>query len=301
MELGAVVWLAGIALAVAGQVGAHVPHGGRVRQRLRRLAGSQAPWPAPWRERVWPVVLGALSRAVARLLPSHALEGVRRQMARAGQGHVPAETVVALSLLWALAGAGAGIALAQWAGAPLSRTLLLAVAGSAVGLLGASYRLARSVSRRQRQVTRALPDFLDLLAVTVEAGLGLEAALSKVTQNRTDPLSQEIQLTLARLRYGQTLGQSLRHMARRLDHPDVTRLCEALAQSQDLGTSLADTLRSQSQLLRELRRLRAEEQAARVPVKMLFPMVVFILPALFLLLLGPAVLRMLHVFGGHLA
>jgi tight adherence protein C len=149
------------------------------------------------------------------------------------------------------------------------------------------------ISSRREHVQAALPDALDLLAVSVEAGLGFDGAVAKLTETMHGPLIEEFELALNEMRIGESRSEALRRMAGRMDAPQLTTFVRAVIQADQLGSSLASILRIQAADARLRRQLAAEEKAMQLPVKMLFPLVMFILPSLFIIILGPA----LQAFG----
>jgi tight adherence protein C len=157
--------------------------------------------------------------------------------------------------------------------------------------------LDRMAAGRRERIAAALPDALDLLAVTVEAGLGLYGAIARLVETSTGPLANEFGLVLTELRVGQSSEKALRGMAQRVDTPEVTSFVRSLIQGEKLGLSLASTLRNLANDARRRRRAVAEERAAKAPVKMLFPTALFIFPALFIILLGPALIVLKHAFA----
>ena len=173
-----------------------------------------------------------------------------------------------------------------------SRTALVMAAFGVVGFVGPSYALERKARSRRRRIHDDLPDALDLLAVTVEAGLGLHAAIQRLSETATGPLAEEFALVLTELRVGDSSERALNRMAKRLQSPEVESLVRSLIQGEQLGLSLAQTLRNLSEDVRHKRRLAAEELAAKAPVKMLVPTALFIFPALFVVILGPAFLEL---------
>ena len=155
-----------------------------------------------------------------------------------------------------------------------------------------------SVNQRKRLIARALPDFLDLLTVTVEAGLGLDSALAKIAEKLRDPLREEILITLHHIRMGESREVALRRMADRCDVDDFTSFVSALNQSQKLGIGLGQVLRVQSETIRTVQRQRIEERSQKAQVKMLIPLVFCIFPVLFIVILGPAAIRIYHALFG---
>jgi len=176
--------------------------------------------------------------------------------------------------------------------------LLSAVMGF-VGLLFPETVLKFKIRKRQEKIASSLPDTLDLLVISVEAGLGLNAALLRVGSDlevRCPPMSQEFDLVNQELRTGSSREQALRNLAKRNEIEDLRILVGALVLADRLGTSIADTLRAQADSLRTRIRQKAEEQAAKAGIKMLFPLVLFILPALIMVLMGPGLIKVFRIF-----
>ncbi|MDZ7316804.1 MAG: type II secretion system F family protein [candidate division KSB1 bacterium] len=183
---------------------------------------------------------------------------------------------------------------------PLSWILLMASASALSLFMMPDILLRFKVDKRQREIAMGLPDALDLLVICVEAGLGLNAAIQRVGQDmgiRNKSLSQELLRAAQDLRIGQTREKALRGMSDRNRVEDLRILVGALIMADKLGTSIASTLRAQAEALRNRIHQRAEENAAKASVKMLLPLVMFILPALFIVLIGPAVIMILDTFA----
>jgi tight adherence protein C len=189
-----------------------------------------------------------------------------------------------------------GLSGAKLAPAVTMASLLIA---AAIGYYLPNAVLAHMVERRQRTILESFPDALDLLTVCVEAGLGLDAALLRVAteMEATSPvLSEELHLVNLELRAGSSKEKALRNLSLRTGVEDVDTLVAMLIQAERFGTSVADSLRVHSDALRTKRRLRAEEAAAKIPIKLLFPLIFCIFPSMMLVLLGPAFIRILRVF-----
>jgi tight adherence protein C len=142
-----------------------------------------------------------------------------------------------------------------------------------------------------------LPDALDLLAVSVEAGMGFDASLAKMNEHMDGPLSEEFGLTLSEMRIGESRSEALKRLAERVDADELSAFTRAIIQADQLGTSLGRILRVQAADARLRRQAAAEERAMKAPIKMLFPTVLFIFPAMFLVILGPAILNVQKLFG----
>ena len=171
--------------------------------------------------------------------------------------------------------------------------LLFAVAGAGVGYMAPEFWLGRRIRARGEQMVLQLPDALDLLTISVEAGLGFDAALAKVVEKMEGPLVMEFRQALAEIRMGRTRRDALRDVVARADAQPISNFIGAIVQAEQLGVPIAKVLQIQSQQLRIERRQRAEEMAAKAPVKMLFPMVGCIFPTIFIVILGPAIVTVM--------
>ena len=178
--------------------------------------------------------------------------------------------------------------------------LVFAIVFAIIGFLLPSFWLSRKVKKRQTEIFHDLPDVLDLLTVCVEAGLSFDGGMVRVCENanfKKSPLSIEMNTALQETRAGKPRMESLRDMGERSMVDDLKAFAAMLIQTEKLGTSLAQALRVHSDSLRTIRRQRAEEAAAKIPIKLLFPLVFFIFPALLFVILGPAVIRIMKMFG----
>lgn len=183
----------------------------------------------------------------------------------------------------------------QMAGAKLP---ILLAAAAAFGYFLPNALLAQRIRLRQREIFESFPDALDLMTVCVEAGLGIDAAFAKVSEEmklKSEALAEDLHLVNLQLRAGSTRERALRDLALRTGVEEIDSLVAMLVQSDRFGTSVADALRVHADSLRTKRRLRAEEAAAKMPVKLLFPLIFCIFPALLLVLLGPAYIRIFRI------
>ena len=149
---------------------------------------------------------------------------------------------------------------------------------------------------RQHVIRRALPDMLDLLLISVEAGLGFDMALKRVSKTMPGPLSDEVKRALEEIRMGGERASAFRGIAKRSGVSEVSSFISSVTQAEQMGSNIASTLRVQSDYMRQKRRQRAEETAAKAPTKLLFPLLIFIFPALFVVILGPAAIRIYQSF-----
>ncbi len=180
--------------------------------------------------------------------------------------------------------------------------LLLAIAfgagGVGIGYVAPEFWLSRRVKARQAQIVLEIPDALDLLTISVRAGLGFDAALAKVVEKLRGPLPDEFRRALAELRMGKARREALRDIVPRTDVPALTNFISAIIQAETLGVSISKVLQVQSEQLRIERRQRAEEMAQKAPIKMLFPLVGCIFPSLFVVILGPAIILIMTGLAG---
>jgi len=184
---------------------------------------------------------------------------------------------------------------------PIPHILGTVVLASMVGVGGYLFPdlwLRQKVQGRQKEIRLSLPNALDLLTISVEAGLGFDAALVRVTEKYRNALTEEFTQVLNEVRLGRARLEALDDMGRRVAVEELHSFIQALIQSEQLGVGIAKVLRIQSEEMRRKRRQRAEEQAAQASLKMLFPMIIFIFPTIFIVLMGPAVLLVLHSFSG---
>lgn len=185
-------------------------------------------------------------------------------------------------------------------GAALPRAMLLSLFVWCIGHVVCNYLLRRRANVRRRTLTITLPDALDLMVVSLEAGLGLNATIARVGEERSalnDPLGVEFGEVARELREGRSREEALRGLGERNGVDDLKSLAALIVQSDRLGASMAKTLRAHADVLRTKRRQRVEEEARKLPIKMLFPLAFFILPALFLVAVGPAFLRLRTFFA----
>lgn len=175
---------------------------------------------------------------------------------------------------------------------PILYPLTMAI-GAIYGFKAPDTWLAIRIRQRQSEIQLALADMIDLITVSVEAGLGLGAAITRVAERFPSALSEELIRTMQEVHLGRTQADALREMGRRIDVPDLTTFLTSLVQAEVLGLPIANVLRVQSERLRDKRSQRAREQAQKAPIKMIFPLVFFIFPALFIVILGPAAITIM--------
>jgi tight adherence protein C len=170
--------------------------------------------------------------------------------------------------------------------------------GLLLGWMLPEFWLGRRIGARQKAILLQIPDALDLLTISVRAGLGFDAALGKVVEKMQGPLIDEFRRALAEVRVGKARRDALRDIVPRTEVPALTNFIGAIVQAEQLGVSISKVLQVQSEQLRIERRQRAEEMAAKAPIKMLFPLVGCIFPSLFIVILGPAIILIMQNLGG---
>ncbi len=198
-----------------------------------------------------------------------------------------------------VAGAVAGVLLIIFAlviGDIVFGLLASGVAGL-IGFFAPDIWLSRRIKKRRKLILRAVPDTLDLLTISVKAGLGFDAALGKVVEKTKGPLADEFHRALSEIRVGKARKDSLRDIITRTNVPALTSFVGAIIQAEQLGVSISKVLQVQSEQLRIERRQRAEEAAAKAPIKMLFPLVGCIFPSMFIVILGPAIILIMANMG----
>jgi tight adherence protein C len=177
--------------------------------------------------------------------------------------------------------------------------ILLTPAGVLFGYIAPEFWLGGRVKKRQKGILLMIPDALDLLTISVRAGLGFDAALGKVVEKLEGPLTDEFRRALAEVRVGKARRDALRDIIPRTEVVPLSNFIGAIIQAEQLGVSISKVLQVQSEQLRIERRQRAEEQAAKAPIKMLFPLVGCIFPSLFIVILGPAIILIVQNLGSH--
>lgn len=175
--------------------------------------------------------------------------------------------------------------------------VIFAVLGMGLAAAGPNFWLKRKITKRNRIALKELPDVLDLLTVSLEAGLGFDSALSKLVSRKEGVLSAEFQRCLEEIRLGRTRREALSGVKERLILEEINVLISSILQAEKLGIGMVQVLRVQSKEVREQRKQRAEEEAMKAPIKMLFPLVLFIFPSLFIVLLGPALIQFMQTFA----
>jgi len=243
---------------------------------------------------------GKVISSITRLTPLDLYGRVNRLIVLAGNPPaLTAERIVAFKIVFAIVGLVAGLMLSPLL--PFTGFLLkvgTVVLFTLIGYTLPSATVAARASKRQKEIRKALSDTMDLLTISVEAGLGFDAALGQVVRNVPGPLSEEISRMLQEMQIGVTRTEALRHLTDRTEVSELDGFVLSMIQADKYGVGVAKVLRAQSTELRQKRRQRAEEVAQKVPLKLLFPMIFMVLPALFIVILGPGAIQVYETFFG---
>ena len=250
------------------------------------------------KERVVRPGVAALAQRARRFTPAGMVKKLEHRIHLAGaEAEWPIERLLALKMI--LGGAGALLGLVRLLTAPSFGSLLLAAVTTAVGYFAPDVLMAQKASKRQDLLKRELADTLDQITISVEAGLGFEPAMARAARSRKGPLASELSRTLQDVQLGVPRSTALKHLVDRTDVSDLRSFVHTVTQAEKYGVPIARILRVQSGELREKRRQAAEERAMKLPVKIVMPLILFILPALFIVLMGPAAIRISQTgFGG---
>ena len=258
-----------------------------------RLPGNERR--IPFRERVIMPATSSLAGLVLRLNPKTTVETVRLRLLSAGlNNRISVNTFLASKAVGAALGLLLGVMFGVSVG-PLG-AIVFTGAFAVGGFMLPSFLLSAKTRRRRERIKAELPDALDLLAVSVEAGMGFDGALVKLTEHMEGSLVEEFGFMLGEMRVGEGRQEALKKLAERVDTPEISSFTRAIIQADQLGISLGRILRVQAADTRLRRQAAAEEKAMKAPIKMLFPTVLFIFPAMFIVILGPALLNIKKVF-----
>jgi tight adherence protein C len=260
--------------------------------RMRVSHGREVP---KFRERVVAPFITRASQLMLRVNPKASLEGVNAKLMAAGMRNRSAAGFLASQAALGLGGVVLGLVVMS--SSPSSTGFPAVLVFGVGGFIAPSFFVSTRARRRQSQISADLPDALDLLAVSVEAGLGFDGAVSKLTEHMEGPLIDEFELALGEMRIGESRSDALKKMAERVDVHEMAAFVRSIVQADQLGISLGRILRVQAADARLKRQAAAEERAMKAPIKMLFPLVMFIFPAMFIVILGPAFLNLGKLFS----
>jgi tight adherence protein C len=261
--------------------------------KVRAVLGQRQ---LPFSQRVLAPLGDRLANFTLKLHPRTTVDGVSTRLLAAGLGRkISPNTFLALKSGIALGGVFLGAIFGGAAFGP-GGVILCAVALGGFGFIAPDFAVSAKARTRKDRIRAELPDALDLMAVSVEAGMGFDGAIAKLTEHMEGPLADEFALTLSEIRIGEGRQEALKKLADRTGTPELTSFVRSIIQADQLGISLGRILRVQAADSRLKRQAAAEEKAMKAPIKMLFPTVLFIFPAMFLVILGPAFLNLSKLF-----
>jgi tight adherence protein C len=299
----------GIVLAIAstGALSAGVPRSG-VARSLAAVEAMQRPrrdlrerdLDRPFTERVLDPLAERFTVIGRRFTPEERITRIRRRLDLAGNPvGWDADRILGLKALAALVGTLLGLVVPPILGFGPLVTVVLIVLGCTIGWVAPSLWLYQIAYDRSQKVRRELPDALDLLTISVESGLAFDAALAQVARRTSGPVAQEFFRVLQEMQIGTGRVQAMRALGERTDVPELRSFVGAMIQADAFGIPISGVLRVQAHEMRVKRSQRAEEIAQKVPVKILFPLIFCILPCLFIVIMGPAVISVIHNFTGR--
>ena len=271
-------------------------------ERIRTDHGAEADevYSRSFSDRVIKPALDGIGRTLMRMAPAELVGTLEKKIIMAGRPYgLSARTWFGIQTLFTVVMPIGLFVLLLQARADMARGLLLILAVVGIGLLLPNLILNGKIRDRQKSILKTMPDVMDLLTVSVEAGLGFDAALSKVVEKMPGTLSVEFGVLLSEIKVGKARKDAMYQMADRIGVQDLRSFISAVIQADQLGVSLGRVLRIQSEQIRLNRRQRIQEKAMKAPIKMLIPMVVFIFPAIFIVLLGPTAINLMKMFAAQ--
>ena len=296
-----VIFLFSIVLIVMGVTRASQPN--TINDRLsqfgdRPMTLAELELQQPFSQRVVVPLTKAILAQLGKLSPKQSAERVRLNLQQAGNpGNLTPSMFAGIRI-------GLAVVLVALFGVVtfprivFMQALMYTAIGGILGYLLPGMWLGQQIKKRKHNITKELPDALDLLTISVEAGLAFDSAMQRVSEKWDNELAKEFRRVLSDTRLGRSRREALKDMAARTGVEDVQTFTAAVIQAEQLGVSIGKILRVQADQMRIRRRQRAEEQAQKAPIKMLFPMVFLIFPSLFVVILGPAIPRILQSLGG---
>ena len=251
----------------------------------------------PLSDRTIKPIIRGLSGLMTRFYPANTMKSLTLKLKRAGMESTSAEFFLGVKGFSAIVGAVAASAIVNLITSDGTQTLLGTIGGLIVGFMAPDFYLGSRAGGRSKQIIETLPDALDLLTISVEAGLGFDAALVKVTEKLKGALSDEFKRAASEQRVGKSRQEALRGITERVEQKELRSFISAIIQADQLGVSMSKVLRIQSEQMRSERRQRAEAKAAKAPILIMLPTIGCIFPSLFIVILAPAALSALSSCG----
>ncbi|MFV9510507.1 type II secretion system F family protein [Tepidibacillus sp. LV47] len=263
---------------------------------LQEEKGEKDPYSLPFQERLVKPLFHKIEKSVMKWTP-YALK-LREQQLLSAAGH-PHHFTLQEWMTWRMVfwlGFGSLFTFLSFFQNQWSLKIIMNIIGWIIGYLAPIFYLKRKRDQRIDAIEKGLPDVLDILTVSVEAGLGFDAAIVKVVEKTNGVLADEFHKMLQEMKMGKSRREALRNLGNRTGTDDMKQFVGAMIQADQLGIRIGNVLRIQAEDMRQKRRQRAEEKAMKAPIKILFPLVFFIFPAIFIIVLGPAVIQIIHTF-----
>ncbi|HEX2947177.1 MAG TPA: type II secretion system F family protein [Clostridia bacterium] len=252
----------------------------------------------PLYARIFKPIFDNVSKLMIKVTPAELISSMEVKIVKAGNpGNLTVKAWMNIEALIVIGLPALTFLICRESKANIGATVMSLFAEVALGFVLPGFMLGKVITARQKVILNSLPDVIDLLTVSVEAGLGFDGALMKVVEKKPGPLAAEFEKVLQEIKVGRQKKDALRDMAERIDIQDLTAFIGSVIQADQFGVGIANVLRIQAGQIRMKRRQRAQERAMKVPVKMLLPMVVFIFPTLFIVLLGPVVIQLIEQFA----
>lgn len=276
--------------------------GDTIKSRLNRIkedgqTEEEAIYSKPFTERALKPVFESIGKGLLKMAPTEWIHSMELKIIMAGKPKGRSvKDWLTLQAIFTLVFPGLILILFTQMHAPLKNTVLITLSMAAVGLLYPNLVLNSKIRARQKEILKTLPDVMDLLTVSVEAGLNFDAALARVVDKMPGTLSDEFEIVLQEIKVGRSKKEALYDMADRLNVQDLRSFIGAVVQADQLGVSLGRVLRIQAEQIRLNRKQNIQEKAMKAPIKILLPMVIFIFPVIFIVLLGPVVINLMDMF-----
>ncbi|MGH2450724.1 MAG: type II secretion system F family protein [Candidatus Limnocylindria bacterium] len=251
----------------------------------------------PLAERTIKPIIRGIASLIGRFYPANTVRSLDRKLKRAGMEHTSTEFFLGVKGFAALVGAMAASTIANLVFLEVPQTAVGFAGGLFLGFMAPDMYLRSKAGGRNKGILETLPDALDLLTISVEAGLGFDAAIVKVTEKLKGPLSEEFKRAAGEQRVGKSRQEALRAITDRIEVRELQSFISAIIQADQLGVSMSKVLRIQSEQLRQERRQRAEEKAAKAPILIMLPTIGCIFPSLFVVILAPAALSAMSTCG----
>ncbi|KUO74159.1 MAG: hypothetical protein APF77_11630 [Clostridia bacterium BRH_c25] len=270
----------------------------RIKEFLHTDVMAEGVLEGSFAERVIKPVLGKADSFLDRVTPKHYYKQMEKRIKEAGSPKgISVGGIVFFQICFTCISAAAAIILRIAIGTPLPKVLVILLSLAGIINILPKYYLKHKIVVRQKEIERSLPDVLDLLTVSIEAGLSFDGAVAKLVEKMSGVLVQEFSIVLKEMRVGVSKKDAFRSLIERVPVPGLVTFVGAIIQADQLGISIGNVLRIQSSLVRQKRRQKTRENAMKAPVKMLLPMIIFIMPTIFIVLLGPVLIKVMQAFA----